>query len=95
MQDIAATLGLGIHMEAVYLEDGSIERRIREVVEYTGFEPGVGVVSNPLFERVTDYDETTGNYTDRVVHGTLSDDLKGKLRKARLYHELPEVFIAG
>lgn len=95
MQDIASTLGLGIHMEAVYLPDGSIERRIREVVEYTGYEPGRGVVSEPLFARVTDYDEATGDYIDRVVHGKLSEELKGKLRKARMYHEIPDVFIAS
>ncbi|PGT89976.1 ATPase, T2SS/T4P/T4SS family [Bacillus thuringiensis] len=93
MRDITNVLGLGIHMEAKFMEDGRIVRRIREVVEYVDCDVKMGVVSNPLFARKTEYNKTTGEYTEQMVMGKVSDKTYQKVADARLIHLVPDVFL--
>lgn len=93
MHDITNVLGLGIHMEAKFMEDGRIDRRIREAVEYIDCDVKMGVIANPLFERKTVYDRGTRTYTEQLVMGKLSKKLYQKIADARLIHLVPEVFL--
>lgn len=93
LRDIVNVLGLGIHMESIFTEEGRIERRIREVVEYVDCDVRTGVVVNPLFERKTVYDRATKTYTEQLVMNPLSEAMYQRIADARLIHLVPDVFL--
>ncbi|PER55609.1 hypothetical protein CN495_07595 [Bacillus thuringiensis] len=93
LRDIVNVLGFGIHMESIFTEEGRIERRIREVVEYVDCDVRTGVVVNPLFERKTVYDRRSKTYTEQLIMNKMSEEMYQRVADARLIHLVPDVFL--
>ena len=89
-QDIIENLHFGIHMEMVQDETG-IYRRIREVVEYVGYDE-TGVVSNFLYRIHKEYDEKTNTYKPLEQLNPITQNASRRFKRKELYHLIPEVF---
>lgn len=92
-QDIVNNIRFGLHMEMV-IEPEGIRRRIREIVEFTGYEE-TGVTSRVIYKVKKEYNDTTKRYDVGHVTGTLSEKTLDILQDKELYHLLPVEFREG
>lgn len=91
-QDIVNNIRFGLHMEMVRnKKDGSISRRIRELVEYISYED-TGVVSRNIYKVGKKLNEETGEYTEYYEMNPITKKTADILRDKELYHLLPDVF---
>lgn len=90
--DIVSVLNLGLHMHMVVEESGRIYREIREIHEYTHFQPGVGIITSPIYEKINNYDPDTNTYSSKTIKNRLSESLIRKIQDKKQIHELPACF---
>lgn len=89
-QDIVECIPYGLHMELTQFTL-PIKRRFREVVEYVGFDEN-GVKSNVLYEVQEEYVESEDRYITTYQISPLSAKSVQRLKNARCYHEVPDIF---
>lgn len=87
-REVTELFPFGIHLE-MDEENGKIERRIKEMVEYTDFTKK-GAVGTYLYREEKNYN---GSYQTREVINPLSEKTLQYLKNKRLYHLLPSVFV--
>lgn len=93
-QEITKFLRFGIHLASVSEktpEGTRIVRRIKEIVEYTGYSPE-GPMGNYLYRAVNQYNESIGDYEMVEEFGALSETTIHAMKDKRIYHMLPDLF---
>lgn len=89
-KEIVDFLRFSVHLE-MEIRDGKIERRIKEIVEYTDFTTR-GAVGSYLYRENKNYNELTGEYSVEEEFNELSNKEIKKLKDKQIYHLLPDVF---
>lgn len=90
-KEITELFKFGIQLEMENI-GGKVIRRIKEIVEYTGYSLN-GVRGNVLYRQ--NFVDEDGEYKTKEKLGSLSDESLSMLKDKRLYHLLPDVFKEG
>ena len=81
--------GIQLEMETI---GGKVVRRIKEIVEYTGYSLE-GARGNVLYRQ--SFVDRDGVYRSKEELGSLSEETLSTLKDKRLFHLLPDVFKSG
>ncbi|MDR5021415.1 type II/IV secretion system ATPase subunit [Bacillus thuringiensis] len=90
IEEIITMFNFGIHMDLSF-ENGKFVRRIKEIVEYIGFDE-TGLKYEYVYNLKNVYIEETDSYELKEFMKPISQRTKDRLIDKKLYHLLPNVF---
>lgn len=89
-REVTELLRFGIHL-GVEMEQGKVVRRIKEIVEFTGFGES-GAEGVYLYKENREYDEEKNVYYIKEIMNPLTEKTITDLKNKKLYHLLPDIF---